>query len=1713
MVSTRSRARAAIALAAAHAATRRGASTRSGARRAAARTNAANAAATAAGLVLPSLSSRRRGRAAPPPPPRIPASSRRRSRNPASGGSGGGGVIRRAPPASAVPASARRRGRAAPAAPPPPDAAAQGDGAPQQRERRQRQRRVYPPRLVRAPRGAPTQWAPMHEDTEHCIVVRELMGNQLIGVDPMPPEEPERLAAAVDIQQGQLGARFFEYARGQTGSTTVSWGAEINGMMETLFVNHTPHEIVVTIIKCMRWGDALSTPPGSTLEDSYPFDIRAYSIHEIKAMVVEAGRDPKEFYLTCQCYEIEAVQYGARLEGIENRNNRAIDKSINSLCLGDVEIADPTLLALDNTSNFASFQSVVDAVKDQLLVTNAGSTLAAHYIIGNFTLSRRMPFPGEPEPAFRTASFERLVPYDIILNSTWKHHAHFTHSIFAPPVVLPLQVYIPGGARERMYPFEFMGEEPDSELLPQSNCIFDVIFHACDSTTIFSEYNSGHHLYNTFFQDWLQQRIVKKKGADTVPNTPQYYKIVRSLKKNWLNMTCCGLSPELVRRVVLWFYEKFRVGVDIRGLDAQQDEGVLVPPRVDKLKSIGVYQAISPSSPAFNHEDLIHRVLVLQVTRAGDLAKCARKSVSNCPGDNLLHAVGITPYPWDMGGFTSTTPLDLKSGLARCLELLKRAVELALLKTQPFSIGLFTNADEMKALCDIQLKRCERQQRAIVKKVSADIHHSQPRESHPTTPVPSSSSSSSSSVSQPYHGGSYGLMVYDMETVDNVRGLQHKVWEPFRTTFTPHAADCFTSESDRALFEKIQRQMFSLLETQIPYCVQWGLINKAFDPNKSMDSTPIYRDSARIEWGGNLLGKCVDDFFTNAAVLCSSFQIKIVYCYAHNGARFDALLMKTFIHSHKIKDILITPRGILSMKVIVKVPHRPGSTVTFILRDTMAFFGQSLSLLCKTFGVPDRFAKTDFPITKVNMRNYDDKYLREMLMPYVRNDVYSLSFIVLAIDKILGSVVADFEAPHPMSVEGCAESNGNYCYRVAFKPPIARFMTLMSVVKFQQKHLFYDQKILHSLCALDLPALRNILNYANVGGRVQAFWRSYVSKFARPLLEDFVLYGNSPSPNRRALYDQLSCGMNYLIVQDVTSLYPYVMATYPQPTGTFRYLTPDEAETILAELDCARCIEGGRICSAHASGGELDLCRIGFAVIGVEELTPPPKESDNLLNICPRKVVDLNGPSGLLYSHETDEQYNHRCPGKNIPACQMYTMYDLLWFRKCGWSFKIVHGGIVFQCSYVFQKFINDLYLRRNEAKEREKRENLPKCESTFWKNDYNGHYGVECQKDIHERHIIADEPTSQVYMENGEDMEEEDHGDDGNVKESFEKKLRAKRVTPDEEIVRNTHTHKMNNGQWLIRLKKSKYAFSEYAQQSPNQIGACVTSTARHHMNLILWKHYRQCGYTDTDSLGNLANLVQELTDNPAYAGTVDESTTPALGSYKNDHESPGAKVFMSFFLGKKIKLHWVIDSNMNIEPHATFKGYNPSRLNNVGDELRSEVLQYMRVSALGEIFYRGSVGGLVQTEFQRQISRGVIIDRNSAFSTSLEASYGHHDGVVFDRLENGDLIERLIPRGKTNYTGKLPFNSSETFYPFYDVDTPTLVNRSSDRIMRFISESGIDYNLWTQVVARIIKPWSEGNILRPHEIITPEAEEWANKFRTSGISELLPTDLIWPE
>jgi hypothetical protein len=161
----------------------------------------------------------------------------------------------------------------------------------------------------------------------------------------------------------------------------------------------------------------------------------------------------------------------------------------------------------------------------------------------------------------------------------------------------------------------------------------------------------------------------------------------------------------------------------------------------------------------------------------------------------------------------------------------------------------------------------------------------------------------------------------------------------------------------------------------------------------------------------------------------------------------------------------------------------------------------------------------------------------------------------------------------------------------------------------------------------------------------------------------------------------------------------------------------------------------------------------------------------------------------------------------------------------------------------------------------------------------------------------------------------------------------------------------------------------------------------------------YRGCkhgfvGYTDTDSICFLGAYTQtEMPDS-----ILDESTEAKMGTYKNDHESGKEELcFLSLFVAKKIKVHFTLDRDGLVRIYPTFKGFNPPSVCPItGKKMSLLECDRIKVLAIIEAFFTGEVKPLSQTEFRRDIARGITIDKHAQFSASKEAILGHSQGYL---------------------------------------------------------------------------------------------------------------------
>ncbi len=826
------------------------------------------------------------------------------------------------------------------------------------------------------------------------------------------------------------------------------------------------------------------------------------------------------------------------------------------------------------------------------------------------------------------------------------------------------------------------------------------------------------------------------------------------------------------------------------------------------------------------------------------------------------------------------------------------------------------------------------------------------------------------------------VFAYDLETVTNRADNQHKVYEPFQRI----------SESAN----------MAPIEAQIPFSAQWVPVNVSdigrFLDRKvnegvlpRLDEIPtekifieegciydneyeVMLDDVVTEYGNDLLGKCIEDMLVNIAHWVNRRGAKYAYLYAHNGVGFDAFIVLQF-NRFPVKNILKTSRGILSMSITIDLGN--DESVVIILRDTKVHMPGTLSGICKSFDVPKKWRKLDFPITKVNAFNYDHPEVKEICRSYGENDVRCLAFIVKRINEMI------------------MESEWNPA-QVYNKPPIAQFLTCMSIVKAATRNHFIQKTVgglsnIHAH-AVDIPVLRHWLVEATMGGRANAYARTYMHPMLSSILEYYV---HGEQELLKKAHQEIMTQKNSMQVLDVTSLYPHAQANCPMPTGELYFISPGEAVSTIDAIHCPICERQYSLCEKHQ--GENCEQR-PFAIILIKNMRPI-----NYNNRCMtgRKLHGTNQLEGLEYSLESIEEVNERYGKEKLKEVQAYSNVDLYWMKKQGYAWGEILGGFAWKTSMTYHSFITPAFLKRIEAKKAGN-----KVLSNSLKLMYNSTYGVTAQKDITENGFVASTPEELQGL----------HHDDNDVLVFVNSN--HNKVNCDEELCDSLL---LRSGQTYFTKKKKKHLSEFFCEQSPIQIGCAVLSWARHVMNLIMFAFpLTHQTYTDTDSICIRDEIVQDhLKKTP---GLVNNASDAALGSLKNDHlegpngESNGKepRVIMSLIGTKKVKMHVTLNEEGELKVFNTFKGLKPASVHPVTKKrMNSDYGEKLVAQSLLEINQCGKMSEVVVDNWQRSLSNGIIISEHLQTS-SLKTYLGHSKGSkIYTQHARVGLLETFIPHG----------------------------------------------------------------------------------------------------
>lgn len=858
----------------------------------------------------------------------------------------------------------------------------------------------------------------------------------------------------------------------------------------------------------------------------------------------------------------------------------------------------------------------------------------------------------------------------------------------------------------------------------------------------------------------------------------------------------------------------------------------------------------------------------------------------------------------------------------------------------------------------------------------------------------------------------YYVFAYDLETVKNLTEIQESmVYPPFQKVLPPS----YQSRAD----------LYEPCESQIPFSCQWIAVNvsdrgtylsrkqqehartggpisfTSFTPDFDSENPEFFLSSARTEYssaGNNDLGKCVEDMLVNMASYVHARGGEQAFCFAHNGAHFDAYIVLQF-QRFEIRNVLKTSRGVMTVSLRVpiemtgdlmtydyKVNDLDTPKVTLILRDTMLQVPGSLARLCKGFNVPKEYCKLDFPITKVNAQNFHHPRLIPLIKEYGENDVKALAVIIVRINDLIGS------------------SQWKPAKLTSLKPPVAQFVTCMGMIRESTRiHFHHHLPLNQHPKAIDIPALRSWLQNATIGGRVNAYAKTYVSPFAGKIISAY-LDGNRPL--LQSLYADMMEAKQCMRVLDFTSLYPFAMDSCPMPTGRLVFCTAEQCEHDIQRIECHDCDAEMSLCSRHRLFENPSTSQDirPFTIVIVKNLKmKEDARKESLRNMCPRKTfLSSTGKNvSLLYSLEHNEEFRKRSKEmENVHETQSFSNVDLYWMRRQGFTFDIV-AGFGFRVTNVYNLFIGPAFRDRIRAKQEGN-----KLLSDFLKLNYNGSFGITTQQDI-----------TDCYFPVRVDPSLKDHDPKEPIvrKKIIEALCQNRSVSDAGLSVTEELTGEavyLPNGQALFQKKKKEHLAEYFADQSPMQIGAAVLSWSRHIANLVMFNvHELDQTYTDTDSICISDYRIHHT---PALKKMIIDRDDAPLGSLKNDHaENNGTepRVFCSLIGTKKVKLHITLNKEGDVRMFNTFKGLNVStELDGktfdaaYAEKITSQTLFHLNVDA-------STVPPVIVQSWRRNLEFGVSIS-NHLQSMSPETYFESCAGTSLFTLPHGHL-EFFIPHG----------------------------------------------------------------------------------------------------
>lgn len=853
---------------------------------------------------------------------------------------------------------------------------------------------------------------------------------------------------------------------------------------------------------------------------------------------------------------------------------------------------------------------------------------------------------------------------------------------------------------------------------------------------------------------------------------------------------------------------------------------------------------------------------------------------------------------------------------------------------------------------------------------------------------------------------------YDLETIGNLSRYQHMVYTPFQKDALPPDLEAMG--------------VYEPMESQIPFSAQWLLVNVSdseehlrrkryeldsgskmpdtttfFTPDRDSEDPDVFLTKPFTEYdSADSLGKCVETMLLKIARAIHARGGETVYMYAHNGCHFDSYVVLQF-QRFEITSILKTSRGV--MTVNLRVPVIPTDElpfdynyrthfvdndevpkITITLRDTMLHVPGSLARLCKGFNVPAKYCKLDFPIVRVDATNFHHPRIMPLVKEYGENDVRALGYIIQKINLLIGN------SPWKPASIG------------SLKPPISQFVTCMSMIRASTR-LHFTKIMPENLHpnAIDIPALRVWLQNATVGGRVNAYAKTYMSPFAGDILRAFL---DKDEERLKRIHSVMLEKKKCMQTLDFTSLYPYAMNDCPMPTGPLKSLTAEQCEQDIQAIACDTCERTHSLCARHRGNfNDPSQCNLRpFSIVLVKNVyVDDEARTRSFRNMCPRKSFKrtTQKANGLEYSLEDGEEFEERMKAfskTQFHEIQSFTNVDLYWMRKQGFEFDII-GGFGFHVSSIYNTFIGPAFKHRIQAKK-----DGNKLLSDFLKLNYNGSFGITTQQDITDSYFPMRyepemkysnplDPEMRKYIYNSTH-----HSDD------------AMGVLASEELTGEAFY--LPNGQMLLQKRKKEHLGEYFADQSPMQIGAAVLSWSRHIANLVMFGYPEEIQtYTDTDSICIAESAIQDTCLNEMVQNRDDAP----LGSLKNDHaENNGVapRIFLSFIGGKKVKLHVTLNEKGEVRVYVTFKGLSVSSEKD-GKILTDDYVEKVCAQTLYSLNMTSSADPVIVQSWKRDLQAGVSIG-NHIQTLSRETYLGDTKGT-YVTIQDCGVIEHFIPHG----------------------------------------------------------------------------------------------------